>query len=234
MDFVRTFSLSWTSESSLLTQRLRYAQYRARRLGLPAPSLNPFTRGRRPQSSYVAPSPASAGPMGWIKDKVGAIKSSIGGGRSSGGAYEPSGGARGRGGFGPLDPDEAWDSRVGNEADYTVNRDGAYYEEHDLGMNSSPYGGQGYGGGSVGVRGIEETRGRAASRQRELDSRYDEEMHDTNPFGDDHAVSNNNSRPTVDTTSGASVQNQHKTQQSLSATSADSPSERRSIFREDM
>ncbi|KEQ82545.1 hypothetical protein D6D06_07580 [Aureobasidium pullulans] len=221
-----------------------FTQYRARRLGLPAPSLNPFTRGRRQQNSYVAPSAAAGGIGGWIKDKVGALKSSVGGGRSSGGAYEPSGGY-GRGGhrgFGPLDPDEAWDSRVGNEADYGVNRDG-YYEEHDLGspdMNSGPYGGHGYGGGSVGVGGIEETRGRAASRQRELDSRYDEEMHGTNPFGDNTAerssLKNNGSRPTVDTTVGASVQKQphHKNQQSLGAQSADSPSERRSIFREDM
>jgi hypothetical protein len=149
-------------------------------LGLPAPSLNPFTRGRRQQNSYQAPSAAAGGIGGWIKDKVGALKSSVGGGRSSGGAYEPSGGY-GRGGhrgFGPLDPDEAWDTRVGNEADYGVNRDG-YYEEHDLGspdMNNGPYGGHGYGGGSIGVGGIEETRGRAASRQRELDSRYDEEL----------------------------------------------------------
>ncbi|THY40953.1 hypothetical protein D6C99_08008 [Aureobasidium pullulans] len=221
-----------------------FTQYRARRLGLPAPSLNPFTRGRRQQNSYVAPSAAAGGIGGWIKDKVGALKSSVGGGRSSGGAYEPSGGY-GRGGhrgFGPLDPDEAWDSRVGNEADYGVNRDG-YYEEHDLGspdMNSGPYGGHGYGGGSVGVGGIEETRGRAASRQRELDSRYDEEMHGTNPFGDNTAersnLKNNGSRPTVDTTVGASVQKQphHKNQQSLGAQSADSPSERRSIFREDI
>ncbi|THZ19584.1 hypothetical protein D6C89_07685 [Aureobasidium pullulans] len=221
-----------------------FTQYRARRLGLPAPSLNPFTRGRRQQNSYVAPSAAAGGIGGWIKDKVGALKSSVGGGRSSGGAYEPSGGY-GRGGhrgFGPLDPDEAWDSRVGNEADYGVSRDG-YYEEHDLGspdMNSGPYGGHGYGGGSVGVGGIEETRGRAASRQRELDSRYDEEMHGTNPFGDNTAersnLKNNGSRPTVDTTVGASVQKQphHKNQQSLGAQSADSPSERRSIFREDI
>ncbi|KAH0166555.1 hypothetical protein KCU67_g4246, partial [Aureobasidium melanogenum] len=221
-----------------------FTQYRARRLGLPAPSLNPFTRGRRQQNSYQAPSPASGGVVGWIKDKVGALKSSVGGGRSSGGAYEPSGGY-GRGGhrgFGPLDPDEAWDTRVGNEADYGVGRDG-YYEEHDLGspdMNSGPYGGHGYGGGSIGVGGIEETRGRAASRQRELDTRYDEEMHRTNPFGDDTAerssIKNTGSGPTVDTTFGASVQKppHHKNQQSLGAQSADSPSERRSIFREDM
>ncbi|KAG9895357.1 hypothetical protein KCU98_g14829, partial [Aureobasidium melanogenum] len=93
---------------------------------------------------------------------------------------------------------------------------------------------------SIGVGGIEETRGRAASRQRELDARYDEEMHGTNPFGDDTAerssIKNTGSGPTVDTTFGASVQKppHHKNQQSLGAQSADSPSERRSIFREDI
>ncbi|KAH0391845.1 hypothetical protein KCU89_g14078, partial [Aureobasidium melanogenum] len=43
-----------------------FTQYRARRLGLPAPSLNPFTRGRRQQNSYQAPSPASGGVVGWF------------------------------------------------------------------------------------------------------------------------------------------------------------------------
>lgn len=209
-------------------------------MGLPAPSLNPFTRGRRQQNAYVAPSAATGGIGGWIKDKVGALR---GGGRSSGGAYERSGGY-GRDshrGFGPLDPDEAWDTRVGNEADYGVGRDG-YYEEQELGSpdpSSGSYGGHGYGGGSIGVGGIEETRGRAASRQRELDSRYDEEMHATNPFGDDTAersnLKANSSRPNVDTSVGASSQRPpHHKNQSLGAQSADSPSERRSIFREDM
>jgi hypothetical protein len=65
-------------------------------------------------------------------------------------------------------------------------------------------------------------------------------MHGTNPFGDNTAerssLKNNGSRPTVDTAVGGSVQKQphHKNQQSLGAQSADSPSERRSIFREDM
>lgn len=223
--------------------RNSFTQYRARRLGLPAPSLNPFTRGRRQQNAYVAPAPASGGVVGWVKDKVSALR---GGGRSAGGAYERSGGyGRGRGsqrGFGPLDPDEAWDTRVGNEADYGVGRDG-YYEEQELGSpdpSSGPYGGHGYGGGHIGVGGIEETRGRAASRQRELDNRYDEEMHGTNPFGDDTAERSslraNNARPTIDTSVGASIQKpaHHKSQQSLGAHSVDSPSERRSIFREDM
>jgi hypothetical protein len=54
------------------------------------------------------------------------------------GAYEePTGApASSRRGFGPLDPDEAWDARVGQEADgYGPPQ---YYEEHEL----SPPGGQ--------------------------------------------------------------------------------------------
>ena len=52
-----------------------------------------------------------------------------GGNRSATGAYErPS-----RRGFGALDPDEAWDSRVG----------GDYYEEQEL-ASHDPYGGSGY------------------------------------------------------------------------------------------
>ena len=64
--------------------------------------------------------------------------------RTAGGAYESTGyggSARGeRRGFGPLDPDEAWDARVDNEAS-------GYYEEQELGLQDpgqGPYGGHGY------------------------------------------------------------------------------------------
>jgi hypothetical protein len=135
---------------------------------------------------------------------------------------------------GRLDPDEAWDARVGQEA---------YYEEQELGLhapaaNTTAYGGGGYaqgaspyGGYDAGFGGQQE-RGR--SRERELDARYDEEMHgerrgrSPNPFGDTAEPSNISLRGVsprpIDTTVGQ--QGQRK--------DGDSPTERRSMFREDV
>ena len=64
--------------------------------------------------------------------------------RSAAGAYEQSGQRGGPRGFGPLDPDEAWDTRVGNEADAY-----GYYEEQELGGHSNT----GYPGASGGAGG---------------------------------------------------------------------------------
>lgn len=220
-----------------------YSHYRARRLGLPPPNFNPFNRSTRDPTAYRAPAPAPGGIQGWLLDKWDALRNR----RTAGGAYESTsyGANRGRDrrGFGALDPDEAWDARVGTEADH-----GGYYEEQELGLqdpNSGPYGGRGYG--EVGVGGIPEDRGRNVSRQRELDHRYDEEVHGAgqarNPFGDDNeAVSMRTAspRPMVDTAPGRgkdrAVSAHRKGQSSLGTTgSADnSPTERRSMFKEDV
>ncbi|KAJ9632431.1 hypothetical protein H2203_000836 [Taxawa tesnikishii (nom. ined.)] len=202
-----------------------FTQYRARRLGLPAPSLNPFARSSRANNStYTAPAPAPGGIQGWFTSKIDRFRN----GRTAGGAYESTGygggGGRGRDrrGFGPLDPDEAWDTRVGNEADY-----GGYYEEQELGLQdpaTGPYGGEG-------------------TVERELDHRYDEEMGGGargNPFGDEAERSDMNlrgmsPRPMVDTASAGAGARGHRQQQSLGAVSNDdSPTERRSMFRENM
>jgi hypothetical protein len=143
-----------------------------------------------------------------------------------------------------LDPDEAWDARVGHEADQT----GGYYEEQELGLqdpNSGPYGGRGYG--EVGIGGIPEERGRSRSIQRELDNRYDEEVHGgqqaRNPFGDDNearSMRTASPRPMVDTVPGRAKDRapsaHRKGQSSLGTTASkdDSPTERRSMFREDV
>lgn len=105
--------------------------------------------------------------------------------------------------------------------------------------NHGPYGGNGYG--DVGVGGIQAGRGRSKSRQRELDNRYDEEVHHggQNPFGDNAETSNMSLRgvsPRPDTASrgGASA---HKKQQSagtMGSAENVSPSERRSLFTEDV
>lgn len=116
-----------------------------------------------------------------------------------------------------------------------------YYEEQELGLQdpvaaAGPYGGSGYGQ----VVGAEVERGRSKSRQRELDQRYDEEMGQAggsggnNPFGDEAEADNLRGvspRPMVDTAKGQG----HMKNKSLGAgSSSDSPTERRSMFRENM
>ncbi|KXT18059.1 hypothetical protein AC579_4552 [Pseudocercospora musae] len=223
-----------------------YAHYRARRLGLPPPNLNPFSKNKRENPTYRAPAPAPGGIQGWITDKWNSLRNQ----RTAGGAYEStghgasrSGPGRGRG-FGPLDPDEAWDARVDNEAS-------GYYEEQELGLQDpaqGPYGGGGYGN-NVGVGGIDAGRGRSRSRQRELDDRYDQEVHGgqggsstLNPFGDGAEASNMSlrsvsPRPHEDTSYHGNTTPAHKKQNSTAGSrgSADnSPTERRSMFTEDV
>lgn len=220
-----------------LTISHSYTQLRARRLGLPAPRIVPWGRSSN-TGGYAAPSPAPGGIQGWFSSKMNALRNT----RTAGGAYESTGyssSSRGRDrrGFGALDPDEAWDTRVGNEADYG----GGYYEEQELGLQDpahGPYGGGAYApSNNIGVAGIEEGRGRSRSRQRELDERYDEEVHGGggNPFGDENERSDMSlrgvsPRPMIDTATRG-----HKAQQSLGAAAEDhSPTERRSMFRENM
>ena len=174
----------------------------------------------------------------WHKLRSG--RTAAGGYESTGYAGGGTGGRSGRGrGFGALDPDEAWDARVGDET-------GGYYEEQELGLQDpshGPYGGGGYGdvGMGVGVGGIEEGRGRSRSRQRELDDRYDAQGHgDTgsNPFGDHAQAASLRSVSPRPEDGAAQLQRpvQHKRgQSSLTAGSTDeSPTERRSMFREDV
>lgn len=209
-----------------------YTHLRARRLGLPQPTLasyNPF-QGNSSGGGYGS-GRSSGGIIGWVKSKVSKN------GRSSGGAYEEplNSNVRGRAsnrGFGPLDPDEAWDTRVGTEADSYG--PGGYYEEQELGLHgpsgvaptpsSATYG---------------EDRGRALSREPEpyiggsqagLDRRYDEEMGKptSNPFGDEAEVRDGSlrgvsPRPVIDT-------HVPKGKQS----GDNSPTSRKSIFRENV
>lgn len=144
--------------------------------------------------------------------------------RSSAGAYEqPLQGGAGRRGFGPLDPDEAWDSRVGHEAD-TYGPYGGY-EEQELGGAGSSY------SGAAGVHGGADTydmnlpggSGPAAgdNRGRQLGGR--------NPFEDDADPSNISMRgvsPRPLDTGAAGAQR--------GAPQAESPTERRSMFRENV
>ena len=115
-----------------------------------------------------------------------------------------------------------------------------YHEDQELGLHDpsrGPYGGGGYG--DVGLGGAEEGRGRSRSRQRELDERYDEEAHGaagSNPFGDDAQASLRGVSPRPDMPTNAPRSKSHQRGQSNLTTGSadDSPTERRSMFREDV
>lgn len=208
---------------------------RAQRAGLPPPPLssyNPFSHHERSSQIYAAPS----GIIGKIKSTFQSLKGSGSGSRS--GAYEQPLGAGGRRG---LDPDEAWDARVGAEADgYGA---GGYYEEQELGLR--PPGREGYSGGGYDGNGTtlpdygheDMGRGRSISRegdryigggQKGLDERYDEEMgRKDDPFGDGAERSELRGvspRPHED--------KRHTKQGSGGGQHDDSPTERRSMFHE--
>ncbi len=197
-----------------------FARVRASRAGLdprPLSSYNPFSRSSN-STSYPSPAPNSI--LDWVKEKYRSLTNRR---TTSGGGYEePLGrgtgggggggrlGGRGRRGFGPLDPDEAWDARVGDEAD-AYGAGGGYYEEQELGLHpiststnnahSGGYSGGGYGADAAVLPeyGTEDMgRGRSRSReptayvggsQRGLDERYEEvtgtKGNRADPFGDE-------------------------------------------------
>lgn len=167
-----------------------WSRLQANRLGLPPPSLNPFSSVRSTGGGANYPAPAPAGIRGWFDAQIRKFKNRNN--RYATGAYEETGygaGSAFRGGH-RLDPDEAWDARVGNEA---------HYEEQELGLHDpvrpgdSTYMGSrdayGYGAPSPGFPATEPERGR--SRTREYDdgasSLHAESARD--PFGDEHAAS---------------------------------------------
>lgn len=158
-------------------------------------------------------------------------------GRLEGGtAYAgPTGGRRGRG----LDPDEAWDARVGNEAD--AYGPGGYYEEQELGLSTprDPYGGNVYAGPNMPAA-ADGQRGRSRSREPETQHGLDHNRvigdgnlrAEDNPFGDQHeanSLRDVSPRPHLDTTQATSG-GQTKGKASLD----ESPTERRSMFRESL
>jgi len=233
-----------------------FSHLRARRLGLPTPtfsSYNPFASGSSP--SY-APRPAAGGIVGWVNDKIRSFRNRNN--RSAGGAYEEPlnsvtrGSGRGANrGFGPLDPDDAWDARVGTEAD--AYGPGGYYEEQELGLHGGDTSYPGSGGIGATPAGpppsYGDERGRARSREPEpyiggskagLDRRYDEEMGEgasqaaaQNPFDDEAEPSNVSLRGVsprpIDTSLGVTTKG-HGKQDSV----GDSPTERRSMFSENI
>ena len=93
-----------------------------------------------------------------------------------------------------LDPDEAWDSRVGNEAD-------AYYEDTELQGTTSYRGATEYTGAAGGARGGNST---GMPAENPFGDEHATSRVTQNPFGDEHAAEQANvrsvsPRPMVDT-----------------------------------
>ncbi|KAJ4310821.1 hypothetical protein N0V94_008258 [Neodidymelliopsis sp. IMI 364377] len=218
-----------------------YARWNANKNGLPPPSMNPITAfkaSRGGASNY--PGPAPSGIKGFIETQIHKFKNRNN--RSAAGAYEgdysATGGSapRGRGANSRLDPDEAWSSRVGDEA---------YYEEQELGLHEPARGANPYAAATNYAPQPHEERGRSRTRD-SYDEHLDSHGARTNdPFADDHAASLRGVSPRPlhygDDTSyhgGATAQMpqvpQIKTHKKAgSVDSADSPTEsRRSVFRE--
>ncbi|KAG6005848.1 hypothetical protein E4U21_007556 [Claviceps maximensis] len=160
-----------------------FTQIRARRLGLPVPGLSSYLPWKRSENPYGPPQPAPGGVIGWFNDQVRKVKNRNN--RSAAGAYEqPMNGADGaapRRGFGPLDPDEAWDARVGHEADGY-----GYLEEAELGSHGPTE----YAGGASYSLDLAATPvGVTYDHDEEQRGHHLRQGRDTNPFEDDAASS---------------------------------------------
>lgn len=139
-----------------------YIRYHAKQANLPPPVLPFFGRRSNPFSDRNATSGGGSGGasggggggggrggiFNTIRSKIPFLTKSNP--RTGAGAYEqplaPGGGSRAAAARG-LDPDEAWDTRVGTEADGYGQ--GGYYEEQELGLHpgamNNTYSGGGYG-----------------------------------------------------------------------------------------
>ncbi len=156
-----------------------------------------------------------------------------------------------------MDPDEAWDTRLGDEADaYGATGPGGYYEEQERGLAptpglDNPY--ESHRGPAMPAYGEgADARGRSKSRepaaviggQHGLDTRYDQEMggassqqkrvvEPNNPFSDEHEASGLRGvspRPMLDSNVGQGG----KGKGGGGGSQENSPTERRSMFRESL
>ncbi|KAH6607855.1 3-phytase A [Trichoderma cornu-damae] len=212
-----------------------FTQLRARRLGLPPPSLSSYLPWHKSDAPYAPPRPARGGIVGWFNDLVRKFKHRND--RSAAGAYEQSlhsGGApRGNRGFGPLDPDDAWDTRVGNEAD------GYGYYEQELGGHTE-YTGASYNSNRLSTGpaahagyGEDVERGRRPSRDAGAATAA-AAAHRSNPFDDDAQASLRGVSPRPMDMSGAGAGAGARKTGDRPDSSGSSHAERRSIFREDV
>ncbi|KAL5612563.1 hypothetical protein BROUX41_004339 [Berkeleyomyces rouxiae] len=192
-----------------------YTQIRARKLGLPPPSLssyNPF------QSSSLDPySPDSHGPAGWVKQRISAFRNRNK--RSAVGAYE-----------GARHDDEAWDAHAdayGYEAEL---EDGRFQQNTHYQVQSTSYN-MNTSSTPAATRATldpdaDEPRGRSRSRGPSA------EHSRSNPFGDDAQPSNMSTHSLGPY--GQAPQDHHTPAQSHTPRPTNSSPERRSIFREEV
>lgn len=195
---------------------------------------------KTPSSSTTNyPTPRSAGPLEWIKDKIDGLRNK----RSQTGGFEDSrlegqyqglnagatGGARGRGRF----EDDTWNSQVGGrDEDPYGPGPGGYHEEQELGLSTpgharnestpGPYGGGDYMTASTGYAGASHGRDRVL---------------EADPFSDAHqAPSLRSVSPRPE--SGVDASKRHKRGDTLGSDDGvgnTSPiSTRKSVFREDV
>jgi hypothetical protein len=158
--------------------------------------------------------------------------------RTATGAYE--GGRATHRGFGPLDPDEAWDARVGHEAD--TYGPGGYYEEQELRDTNTAYDGSSYNMNLAATPGMppagfgdeENQRGRPLSRGPGpgLTVPGGGGSKSKNPFDDDAEPSNISLRGVSPRPISTEAAQSSKAKGGDSA--GNSPTERKSIFRENM
>ncbi|KFG84579.1 hypothetical protein MANI_017385 [Metarhizium anisopliae] len=200
-----------------------FARMRARRLGLPPPTLSSYLPWKRNETPYGPPQPAPGGVVGWFNDQVRKVKNRNN--RSATGAYERplQGGSAGRRGFGPLDPDEAWDARVGNEADGY-----GYYEEQELGRHSNT---EYPGGGSYSMNLATNPRADYDDEERGRKPGRPGVSQNKNPFDDDAVSSLRGVSPRPIDTAAAHT---HRSRPSQPESDGSSPTERRSAFRENV
>lgn len=144
----------------------------ANRVQIPPPTLTSYIPFMKSDDSH-GHSSSSGGALGWLGARFHSLKSRNN--RSAAGAYEPSAGRRGN--FGPLDPDEAWDSRVHDE----------YDEEFETGYRGAGNRDLGAGGYEMNLPGGREERGRPGRNPFEDDVAVEGAR---NPFGDEAAESN--------------------------------------------
>lgn len=147
-----------------------------------------------------------------------------------------------------MDPDEAWDTRVGNETDsYGVSGPGGYYEDQELRLAPTPGLDNPYASHHEAAMSPygEGERGRSKSRdpsgmmggQQGLDTRYDQEMgradnKQNNPFSDDNeapSLRGVSPRPMVNPSA-----EQNRRSQVGGGSQENSPTERKSMFRESL
>ncbi|KAK2595913.1 hypothetical protein QQS21_006508 [Conoideocrella luteorostrata] len=200
-----------------------FTQMRARRLGLPPPGLSSYLPWRRNESPYGPPQPAPGGVVGWFNDQVRKVKNRNN--RSAAGAYEQplQAGAGGRRGFGPLDPDEAWDARVGHEADAY-----GYFEEPELGKHGRT---EYSGGGSYNMNLAATPSATYNDEERGRQGRNPGGAHSKNPFDDDAASSLRGVSPRPIDTADA---HKNKPKGGRAGSAGSNPTDRRSVFRENV